>query len=149
MSKEEGCGKEIIEDGISYNYKCGGYRGFLCPSCSPNSPITDFNKDTEPLGKPRGSLRSIKLRKSNLKWYHRNKDTEEYREARNLRKKKEYANNKEKYQAREKARKEVKLDGECEICKNNPQEHRHHEDYSKPLQVIKVCMPCHNRIHNG
>ena len=37
----------------------------------------------------------------------------------------------------------------CEICKKNIATERHHEDYSKPLEVMFVCNKCHNRIHRG
>jgi hypothetical protein len=31
----------------------------------------------------------------------------------------------------------------CEDCKINKANHRHHEDYSKPLDVIYLCYKCH------
>lgn len=36
---------------------------------------------------------------------------------------------------------------DCEKCgeKNNIQ--AHHEDYSKPLIVIWLCVPCHHKVH--
>ncbi|KKM66654.1 hypothetical protein LCGC14_1479000 [marine sediment metagenome] len=30
----------------------------------------------------------------------------------------------------------------CEIC-NNPNSQMHHEDYSKPLDILWFCRPCH------
>lgn len=35
----------------------------------------------------------------------------------------------------------------CSICKNIQAIHYHHPDYSKPLEVIPVCMKCHLTIH--
>lgn len=36
----------------------------------------------------------------------------------------------------------------CEICnENDHQVEGHHSDYSKPLDVIWVCRPCHMRLH--
>lgn len=37
----------------------------------------------------------------------------------------------------------------CEICNKHKAKHRHHEDYTKPLEVIFVCIKCHNNLHNG
>jgi hypothetical protein len=35
----------------------------------------------------------------------------------------------------------------CEICKKEQAKHRHHPDYSKPLEVVLVCIKCHNKLH--
>jgi hypothetical protein len=38
---------------------------------------------------------------------------------------------------------------ECEICSSaDDRLHGHHEDYSKPLEVIWVCAACHSLIHS-
>lgn len=56
----------------------------------------------------------------------------------------------EKYQARQKVRIAVrgghlkKLN--CEKCGENKTE-AHHEDYSKPLDVIWLCKKCHTKLH--
>ena len=34
----------------------------------------------------------------------------------------------------------------CEICGNNAKLQAHHADYSKPLEVIWICSPCHGQI---
>lgn len=36
---------------------------------------------------------------------------------------------------------------ECEICARIANLHGHHEDYSKPLEVIWVCSACHAFVH--
>lgn len=50
----------------------------------------------------------------------------------------------------------IKKPNECELChKKIPQNacrgslHAHHEDYSKPLDVIWVCPKCHKKIHKN
>jgi hypothetical protein len=36
----------------------------------------------------------------------------------------------------------------CEVCGTNERKlHGHHTDYSKPLEVIWVCPPCHREFH--
>src|SRR5690349_7922719 len=37
----------------------------------------------------------------------------------------------------------VKKAPECEVCSISGDLHGHHEDYSKPLEVIWVCSACH------
>lgn len=35
----------------------------------------------------------------------------------------------------------------CRDCGSNNSQ-KHHDDYSKPLEVIWLCRPCHLKIHN-
>ncbi len=42
----------------------------------------------------------------------------------------------------------IPLDGRCcEICGSTEDLHRHHDDYSKPLEVIIMCKECHDKTH--
>ncbi len=82
------------------------------------------------------------------KEYNKRKNTEVYKENKRKREKKYYQNNKEKSRAKELASK-IPLKEICEVCKENPARYRHHPDYSKPLEVIHVCVECHKKIHNG
>jgi hypothetical protein len=58
----------------------------------------------------------------------------------------------EKVRAREavqKAKKSGKLIVEpCNVCNSTESIHAHHEDYSKPLDVIWLCSKCHHEKHN-
>lgn len=36
---------------------------------------------------------------------------------------------------------------ECRICGSQTKLHAHHADYSKPLDVLWVCIDCHSKIH--
>ncbi len=36
---------------------------------------------------------------------------------------------------------------ECEICKKKKILEAHHEDYSRPLEVIWICRQCHIKLH--
>ena len=35
----------------------------------------------------------------------------------------------------------------CERCENETRLDGHHEDYTKPLEVTWLCVPCHNVVH--
>ena len=59
---------------------------------------------------------------------------------------KSYGKYPERNKARHLAQRKIELKGLCEICKINPAQHRHHKDYSKPLDVILICKGCHNKI---
>lgn len=66
-----------------------------------------------------------------------------------------YENNKHKSAARRKANRAVKKGilinpGKCENCPSTGPLQKHHDDYSKPLEVRWLCVPCHgakSQIH--
>jgi len=65
-----------------------------------------------------------------------------------------YKNNKEKIKAQNKVRNAIyrgKLirPNICDICKNVGNPHAHHEDYSKPFEIIWMCHKCHLYHHQG
>lgn len=99
-------------------------------------------------------------------YYHSNKDTlkikaKEYsqsergKEIRKLCNKNYFSkeNNRFKHYARRKVKIAIEK-GElvrpslCEICKCEGNIQAHHHDYSKPLDVLWVCISCHENIHH-
>lgn len=42
----------------------------------------------------------------------------------------------------------VKRPDKCSVCGARGKPHGHHENYSKPLTVIWVCIDCHAEIHS-
>lgn len=56
-----------------------------------------------------------------------------------------------KHRARAKAQRAVSngliFKHNCALCKSENSE-MHHPDYSKPLDVIWLCEPCHNHLHS-
>ena len=40
----------------------------------------------------------------------------------------------------------IKKRNTCEFCHRSPT-HCHHEDYTKPLEFIELCIQCHNKLH--
>jgi Stc1 domain len=47
------------------------------------------------------------------------------------------------------AAQKIPRDLHCKECGSTEQLHKHHPDYSKPMDVITVCQPCHEKIHHG
>lgn len=87
-------------------------------------------------------------KKKDARYYQNNK--EKIKSAR-----REYAKeNYHKNLAREKVRRAVysgKLTrpSNCSECGKDCMPDAHHEDYSKPLEVIWLCRECHMRLHHG
>ncbi|MCA2656375.1 hypothetical protein [Microcystis sp. M061S2] len=56
-----------------------------------------------------------------------------------------------KHRARDIVRKRIKrgtlLKEPCSICKSTERIQAHHEDYSKPLNIIWLCEKCHRKEH--
>jgi len=38
-------------------------------------------------------------------------------------------------------------DKKCNVCGTTSDLQRHHEDYSRPLEIIILCRKCHNKLH--
>lgn len=47
------------------------------------------------------------------------------------------------------AKGKIKKPENCVKCNSTGIIHGHHEDYSKPLDVIWLCPPCHSEVHYG
>lgn len=71
-----------------------------------------------------------------------------HRETRLKGKRRYYHNNKNKAKAEYMARKIDIKDKVCSVCKSSNKLIRHHPDYSKPLDIVVLCVKCHNRLHN-
>ena len=58
-------------------------------------------------------------------------------------------NNPKKRNAQARAQNNIKIPkGQlCEICNKKKAVHRHHSNYSKPLEVIFLCIKCHVNLH--
>lgn len=55
----------------------------------------------------------------------------------------------EKKIAHQEARHKAKMKSNCEYCGETEGLHKHHEDYSKPLEVVTLCNDCHHKLHRG
>ncbi len=58
-------------------------------------------------------------------------------------------NNPEKKKAKDKARWNIKFDKDqmCVFCEGRKAKEMHHPDYSKPLEVMFLCIQCHRSLH--
>ena len=89
------------------------------------------------------------VNEKSLKYYHNNK--EKVLKKQIAYKKRMYQENKI-YHNKDNIRKfsshNISLENKrCEICNSNNDLQRHHEDYSKPLDIKILCRKCHNKYH--
>ena len=80
------------------------------------------------------------------KWAKEN--PEKIKRNKNKWRKENYEKNKFKDEARRKGRNSITLNNKhCIICGSTKYLQRHHQDYTKPYDVIIVCAKCHTNIH--
>lgn len=123
-----------------------------CKKCGISKPRTEFPKHSSIKGEVENLCKKCRYQQIKL-WRKKNK--EKYLETARKHVKK-YAN---KYPEKMIAHQKVtaaKLLGIlikpklCELCgKDHKNIQAHHEDYSKPLEVVWLCVQCHNDVHNG
>lgn len=130
-----------------------------CFKCGETKPIDDFYvhprmKDGH-LNKCKECTKiDVKLRDpQKVKEYDLKRSKDERRKAKFIiAQKKRRANHPEKSRAHNAVRRAIKSGDlirpdHCSICFCETKSVAHHNDYSKPLDVIWVCEPCHKRIH--
>lgn len=121
-----------------------------CLRCEIVKPVIEFNKDaSRPSGIfPYCKSCSREIGKINYRKY---KDSDTYKKIRRRNQKKYYENNKDKVKAHAIASryKDRIKKSECENCGDTDQLHMHHPDHSKPLEVITLCVSCHEVAHHG
>ena len=138
-----------------------------CTKCGLERPFSDFHRKCggqhglQPICKPcrktENALYHAEHRDAQLahmrRYYQENKDQwvrrregkpERHREA-NRRWQQRHP---EKYAAQRQAKQAIKTGllvnpGRCEDCGTETSLEAHHEDYSKPLEVVWLCVPCH------
>lgn len=93
-----------------------------------------------------------KVKEWNKTWNKNNKERKKKHRLSNLGKYREAAKrDRIKFPLKIKARREaqqikISIIQLCEKCNENPAIERHHEDYSKPLEVELLCKDCHNLL---
>ena len=127
-----------------------------CPACKEVLSRSKFS-----FGKKIASecRKCMNLRARNLRVkdreLERKKDRDRYRKNKERRRKtnkKYYWANREKRSAYAKVYRavfsgKIKRPNSCDKCGTNSRLEGHHKDYSKPLEIIWLCIRCHKNIH--
>ena len=146
-----------------------------CTKCGEEKPLDSFyNLAASVDGKSPHCIECDKIRKSNYyqthkeykarkrdEWRAANRERvnelernriKRNREAFTLRQRKYISIHKVEHCARTKANQAIKSGkiarkSSCEKCGSATRLHKHHSDYSRPLEVVWLCPMCHNKIH--
>jgi hypothetical protein len=107
-----------------------------CSKCHRTLSIESFNKLTKAKDGLRCTCRQCDSI-YNYVWF-RNR-----RVIRNAQKLRDEQNHPDRRYARFTAWKKVPIGEKCVVCGSTEKLHRHHPDYSKPLEIITLCQECH------
>lgn len=126
---------------MNSNYK-------YCPKCEVIKSLDKFaiRKDRK---SGRASWCKLCFNKYTRTNIYQNTRTRERLERHRLQQREQYRLHPEKFEARRLAAKYSTKKPECERCGAEGKLHMHHIDYSKPLEVVTLCIPCHEIAHHG
>lgn len=137
-----------------------------CTKCSVEKPLDDFYR--HPFGRDGHQTKCIECTKADVRAnraarieYYRAYDRQRAKEPQRVEARIEYARqNPKAHPEKDPAKRSARVmlgnavrDGkvvkptDCEVCSYPADVHGHHDDYSKPLDVIWCCTACHALIH--
>lgn len=121
-----------------------------CCTCNQRKPLEQFFKNK---ARPSGldpQCRSCHKMRYRAR-YANNKGSERYKASKRLTAARYRARHREisKAHSLAAAKKKFLKKIQCERCGAGGILHMHHPDYRKPLEVITLCVPCHERAHHG
>lgn len=145
---------------ISEYYKHAGYADTKCKECA-KAYSREYNRthdeELKAYQKEYYSKNKHRINARNKEWTEKNRErhnqycknwNNEHFNERNEYQRKYRRNNKDKYYAHGRISSRVQLGkiekpSACEICGRTGRVEAHHEDYSKPLDIIWCCKKCH------
>jgi hypothetical protein len=120
-----------------------------CYDCKVDRPVEQFSKDRtrkDGLDCICKDCCSIRIKPYIQKW----SKTEAFKKRMRI----GLAESRARYPEKTKARllayrhKEEIAKDSCENCGSSENLHMHHHDYSKPLEVVTICVTCHEAVHH-
>lgn len=121
-----------------------------CTQCKRVLPTTAFAKASNKKNGLYSWCRQC-VTVSHRRYYLKHKDEEEFKATHRAGTAKYIRDYPERTKAHRIARdnKAKLMKDACEGCGATEQLHMHHPDYSKPREVITLCVPCHEDVHHG
>lgn len=116
---------------------------FRCGGCGQYKSRSEFWASKDRSDRLQSQCKDCSRRRNREKSYPRMRTTKKYKQQHCIRSKR----TRERYPERTRARQMVKGRGlkkdACEHCGATEKLELHHSDYSKPLEVVTLCIPCH------
>lgn len=117
-----------------------------CRVCHQVKSLEEFAKCKTSVGGRRPQCKKCHTQEWKERHYPRLKQSEFYLAQQRKAQAKYARKNKIKVNVHRSAQK-VPLADSCENC-GAEAKHRHHTDYNKPLEIISLCVACHEAIHH-
>ena len=121
-----------------------------CTTCLVEKPVTEFGPWS---ARPRGIVYRCRecynAYSREVRWPKRK--TQETYKAKHRKAQRRYAAKRPEVQRAHSLARNRKAElkqSECSECGATENLHMHHPDYSKPLEVVTLCVPCHERVHH-
>lgn len=157
------CGQDKAEDRFEYRKVRGKHRK-TCKDCKNESSRTSYSKKSREIAEKRKIVRNTNLDELNAKarqryWKNRGELLKKARERIGYKNRPSDSfkawriRNKEKCAAHQsvsralKNGKMLKAD-KCALCGKGEKLNAHHNDYTKPLDITWLCIPCHKKVHS-
>lgn len=120
-----------------------------CNQCGAFKDISEFLKHPN-CKDGRRPLCMTCNRKYHLAYYHRKLKASESYKTKHRTYQRTYIQRRPEVGKAHQASRFISRAPRCEECGSSDQPlHKHHPDYSRPKQVITLCVPCHERTHHG
>jgi len=120
-----------------------------CSRCKAIKPLADFYRDNS-AATGRASICKVCQNKYYREvQYPLRKLSDSYKLCHRKRQQKWAKENEVKTRAHRLVRQANITGKECENCGATDKLHAHHPDYSKPLEIVTLCVPCHELVHHG
>lgn len=120
----------------------------VCSKCKRELPVENFAKRPKTRDGLQYYCRECDSA-AHKKWFRSNKSKEKYLKYQ-AEKQTAWAEANKIKTAAHRAAKAISLVGKkCERCGEKQKLHRHHRDYNKPLEVVILCQPCHEKEHHS
>ena len=121
-----------------------------CSYCKTEKPLDQFHKDASLRdGVGYGCKKCVSVKSKNS--YERRKGTDSYKKQKALGQRKYIQRNPKRALAHRLARRnrDNLINETCESCGDNGKLHLHHPNVDEPLNVVTLCIKCHEQAHHG
>jgi ribosomal protein L44E len=122
----------------------------ICSTCKIEKELDMFPAEKRYAGGYRPQCKDCRNNYWNVNTYPKRKANPQYRENQRKSQKLYVERNPEKALAHRLAKqhKNEVMKKACESCGVATGLHMHHPDYAKPLEVVTLCVPCHEAVHH-